>query len=356
MTTTVPFIPETAPFSLEQRAWLNGFLASFIGGKILPNQPSAARASVPLLILYGSQSGNAEGLAKKLAKHAKARGFATQVQELDAIDPASLPQHRHVAILISTWGEGEMPDNAQSFWSRFNDPASALKLASVNYAVLALGDKNYTETYCQAGRLLDARFADLGANAILPRVECDVDFDGEATKWSEALCSLMQPSDGTADAVAVAEVELEETLTWSKQRPFPAKLMANRCLNAQKSDKDTRHVEFSLAGSGLEYDVGDALGVCVKNCPGVVSTLLAKLGFDAQTPVLLGSGEKVSLHAALTEKFEIRSLLTQSVAFASPQEFVESLRKLHPRLYSISSSPVAHPGEVHLTVGVVRYT
>lgn len=351
MSRSVPLIPDSAPFNAEQRAWLNGFLAGVFGGSSATGAAPAAEQE-PMLLLFGSQSGNAESLAKKLGKQATARGFASRVVGLENIEPAELVSARNVLLITSTWGEGEMPDNAASFWQGLNQNGSSPNLAGVRYSVLALGDKNYGDTFCQAGKLMDQRLSELGANRICDRVDCDVEYDALAKSWSEAVFTAFKPDGASQAATAVVE---ETEAKWSKQRPFPAKLLANRCLNEPSSEKDTRHIELSLEGSELEYKVGDALGLYPKNCPGVVSAILAKFGFDAETMVALPNGGTAPLYEALLAHYEIRTWLTKSGTFENAAAFVEELRKLQPRLYSISSSPKAHPQQVHLTVSAVRY-
>ncbi len=346
-----PLIPENAPFTADQRAWLNGFLAGVLqrGGGV-NGVSTPAEANKPLLIAFGSQSGNAESLAKRLAREASGRGFAARAAGLDSLQPADLIKDKNVLLITSTWGDGDMPDNAISFWDAINQNGSSPKFDGVNYSVLALGDKNYADTFCLAGKKLDQRLAELGATRIVDRVDCDVDFDDLAKAWSSnAFTILSGKESGTGFQPVQAD---EEATGWSKKRPFPAKLIANDTLNAPGSAKDTHHIAFSLTGSGLTYEVGDALGVFVQNCPEVVDAVIAAHGFDPNTQV----GSK-TLHEALLTDYEVRSLLGKTPESGlTLDSFLENLRKLQPRLYSIASSIKAHPDEVHLCVGAVRYT
>ncbi len=349
---TVPIIPENAPFSAEQRAWLNGFLAGVLNrGPAAALTSSPQTASIPLLIAFGSQSGNAESLAKRLAREASGRGFAARAAGLDSLQPADLIKDKNVLLITSTWGEGDMPDNAASFWDSINQNGSSPKFDGVQYSVLALGDKNYGDTFCLAGRKLDARLAELGARRITDRVDCDVEFDDLAKKWSASAFTALS---GTTAAPAA---EVEEETGWSKKNPFAAKLIDNTPLNTRGSSKDTRHIAFSLTGSGLSYEVGDALGVFVQNCPEVVDGVIAAHGFDPQAEVVLPDGGTAALREALIKHYEVRSYHGKAPeAGITLEAFVENLRKLQPRLYSIASSIKAHSDEVHLCVGAVRYS
>ncbi|MDB6005016.1 MAG: cysJ 2 [Prosthecobacter sp.] len=356
---SVPLIPENAPFSLEQRAWLNGFLAGVLNRGAGPAGAAPAESKRTLLIAFGSQSGNAESLAKRLAREASGRGFAARAAGLDSLQPADLIKEQNVLLITSTWGEGDMPDNAISFWDSINQNGSSPKLDGVQYSVLALGDKNYGDTFCLAGKKLDTRLAELGATRIVDRVDCDVEFDDLAKTWSASAFTILNGGASSATVAAVPETvaEPEEETGYTKKNPFPAKLIVNTSLNARGSSKDTRHIGFSLTGSGLTYEVGDALGVFVQNCPAVVDAVIAAHAFDPQTVVALPDGGSARLRDALITSYEVRNLYGKApVAGITLTAFMENLRKLQPRLYSIASSIKAHADEVHLCIAAVRYS
>ncbi|MFZ2277781.1 MAG: flavodoxin domain-containing protein [Prosthecobacter sp.] len=352
----VPLIPENAPFSVEQRAWLNGFLAGVLNRGAAASGAAPAETKRPLLIAFGSQSGNAESLAKRLAREAAGRGFAARAAGLDSLQPADLVKEQNVLLITSTWGEGDMPDNAVSFWDSLNQNGSSPKLDGVQYSILALGDKNYGDTFCLAGKKLDTRLAELGAKRIVDRVDCDVEFDDLAKKWSANAFTVLSGDSAATSAAVVGAAEVEET-GYSKKKPFPAKLIANVPLNTRGSSKDTRHIAFSLTGSDLTYEVGDALGVFVQNCPEVVDAVIAAHAFDPQAVVALPDGGSVPLREALIKHYEVRNLYGKGPeASLTLTAFVENLRKLQPRLYSIASSIKKHENEVHLCVAAVRYS
>jgi sulfite reductase (NADPH) flavoprotein alpha-component len=357
---TVPIIPESAPFNAEQRSWLNGFLAGLLSKGEAGAAPPASGAQVSkrsLLIAYGSQSGNAESLAKRLGKEALGRGFAAKVAGLDSVRASDLTQSGNVLIITSTWGEGDMPDNAISFWDTINNNGSSPKLDGVRFSVLALGDMNYGDTFCLAGRKLDERLEQLGALRVHQRVDCDVEFDELAKLWMDGAFKALL--DGTTTAVSASSapaISKKDESGYSKKNPFPAPLIANINLNGEGSSKETRHIAFSLAGSGLVYETGDTLGVCVQNCPEVVDVIIADHSFDPDTLVILPDGGQAPLREALLKHYEVRAKLGRKPEQATtPAEFVDALKKLQPRLYSIASSLKAHPEEVHLCVGAVRY-
>ncbi len=383
---TVPLIPDNAPFSPEQRAWLNGFFAGlFSRGPAAGSAASpaaAAPALVPLTILYGSQTGTAESLAKRAAKEAGKRNFAATILDMAQTDLAKLAGEKNVLVITSTYGDGEPPDNAKALHTALGT-ASGDALKNVRFSVCGLGDTNYTQ-FNQCAKDLDARLEKLAAVRICERADCDLDYDTKFTAWLSAALAAFGTEVSAAPASSAAVVEApEEPSGYTRQNPFPALVLTSRNLNAPGSAKQVHHVEFDLTGSGLTYEAGDALGVYAHNCPEHVAEILAALGCDGEEAVPAPDGSSLPLRRALTEFYDLGKPTTELlklvpvaagkavrdtaplhvidvlVAAAGAKipavEFVKALKKLQPRLYSISSSPQAHTGQVHLTVGAVRY-
>lgn len=395
---SVPFIPDNAPFSEDQRAWLNGFLAGMFSSAPGGDAASEEEQAPALYILFGSQTGNAENLSKQTAKLASKKGFLPEVKDLETVTPAELAAMERVLLITSTYGEGDPPDNAVNFHEGLMGDG-APKMDKVSFSVLALGDRNY-EDFCETGKEFDARLETLGGKRVYERVDCDVDFDEPFEKWVNAALDAMLSVEGSADAAApelaasVPVAEVVQDLPYSKKNPYPAKLLNNYVLNKEGSQKEVRHVEISLEGSGVSYEAGDALGVYPVNCGELVQDICTQLGYDGEEAVEV-KGEALTLRKAMLEELDIRNLSKSLMKsynefaknddlaalikdkekvdvylwgreiidlridyphkFGSAQEFVSLLKNLQPRLYSISSSPKAHPGEVHLTVGAVRY-
>lgn len=346
-----PQIPANAPFNADQRQWINGYLAGLFSGR---SDSVAAQAPLPslgpLLFLWGTQTGGAESLAKKFAKDAKSRGFEATAAGLDTSTPTDLATHSRVCIVTSTYGDGEMPHNAQAYWDTLNSDA-APRLDHLSFSVLALGDRNYTQ-FCKAGALFDDRLAALGANRIHARVDCDVDDEALGHQWFADLMTVLAPESATSSTTESGKTDT----AYSKTKPFPATLKTNRRLTGDGSAKETRHFEIVLDGSGLDYEVGDALGVVPSNCPDFVTEILSAANLNGDESVTLKDGSAMPLREALTNRLDLSAFTTNlPLAGVNAQELVTPLRSLQHRLYSISSSPKAHPGEVHLTVGIVRY-
>jgi sulfite reductase (NADPH) flavoprotein alpha-component len=282
-------------------------------------------------------------------------------------------------IVTSTYGEGEMPDNAQVLWSAVKADSMA-KLENLQFAVLALGDTSY-DLFCQAGIDWDNRLAELGAARLQTRVDCDVEYEEPAEEWMHSVIPALAGSDATT---AIVSDDSDEKSQYNRKNPFPAKLLVNRLLTAENSSKETRHYEISIAGSDLNYEAGDALCILPTNCPELVQDILKELyffgdelenkllnQFEIKTPskellqeIALRSGNQ-ELNNALNDKDALSKYLwgrdildllrqNQNLEFTI-DEFFGLLKPLQHRAYSISSSGKANPETVHLTVASVRY-
>ncbi len=401
-----PFPPEQRPaldallhsLSPGQRLWLAGFLSAD-GTAAAPAgaAPAGAKAAQPLTVLYGTESGNAEQLADESAKLAKKRGFKPSVKNMAEISPAELEKGGNLLVIVSTWGEGDPPEAAVDF---HRDLMTAQRdLSKLKFSVCALGDTSY-ERFCQTGKEVDARLSELGAERIAPRQDCDVDFEEAHTAWLDAALEAFGPPSGASAATpapAAAAVAVPAATVYDKKNPFPAAMEAKVLLNGEGSAKETWHYELSLEGSGLSYEPGDALAVVPVNAPDIVEAVLKAAKLNGTEEVELKGGLRKHLANALREDLDItalsRAVLKKLLAATgsaklegllsdeSKKDFavyidgrwiVDALedfapdglaadalagifRKLPPRLYSIASSPLAHPDEVHLTVASVRY-
>ncbi len=387
-------IPTEAPFTADQRAWLGGFLAGMAAAR-RRDEDGAGTPVLTVEIAYGSQTGNSEDLAERLAGTVRERGLGANVRSLDDLPLEALPATSHLLIVTSTYGEGEMPDNAELFWEALATD-SVSRLEDLRYAVLALGDSGY-EGFCAAGRLIDTRLEQLGAVRITPRIDCDVDFEESASAWLEVVVQhLAAEAPGLPGAVPLpvpsAPVARPTRPKWNRKNPYPSRLVVNRELSGPTSAKEIRHYEFDLGDSDIAYAAGDALGVMPVNDPALVDALLDRLGLDPDAEIggstlagLLGTGWEIrtpsrDLLSALAERDpagdlaavlargerdtldswlwgkDILDLLLASPSCALTGEEVAGLfRPLAPRAYSISSSPLHSPDRIHLTVASVRH-
>jgi len=409
MTPTIPYIPDNAPFTPEQRAWLNGVLAGMFSSA--PDRAAETKPSRRIAVLYASQSGTAEGLARKLARELKAQGHTPAVSTLVGYTPAALAVESCALILASTYGDGDAPDGVQPFYEQLcleHFP----RMDRLSYAVFALGDLHY-EHFCKFGKNLDAKLASLGANRLADRVDCDVDVDEAFAQWKTAMVTRLNEnsllssrkapvtapeSSPPHSAESAASSEPPSAKTFTRDHPLLAPVIDKRSLTHAASTKSTLHVALSIEGTELRYEVGDACGVIPTNDLNLVAEILQKLRFNGNERVPGVKAETTTLHNALAHERQITRLNRKIVQGYSTRgncarlldllqpehqaaldayvydrglidllseypgviddanELIALLPKLTPRLYSISSSPAAHGGQIHTTVAIVRFT
>lgn len=390
----------TQSYSSLQLAWASGYLAakSEQGQNVLAAPIAEVAAAKTLTILFASQTGNAKGVAKQLEQSAVTAGITVNLKNISDYKAKGLKSESHVIIVASTNGEGEPPDDAIEF-HEFLLGKKAPKLPNLSYSVLSLGDSSY-EFFCQTGKDFDERLKTLGAKQVAPRLDCDVDYEYDCEAWISSTINSLK-DELTQSSVSAAPVPqlatAGATSTYSKQNPLAAEFSVSQKITGRDSAKDVRHIEIDLGESGLTYQVGDALGVWFENDEALVNELLAELNATGEEKVSLklnGEQQDVSLKEALIKHLEItqtapafiefwaqlsndKSLLevasdknnarefagnhqiVEVVALAKaavePQTFVDNLRKITPRLYSIASAQAEVEEEVHLTVGVVSY-
>ncbi len=388
----------------DQIFWMSGYLAGVLAAgdsrtTVAPaaTAPGTAPGKIPLSIFFATESGNSEELAAEAKKQASKKGFKAKVVDLAEIEPSDLAKEENVLVIASTWGEGDPPDRATGFYDKLI-AEDAPRLEGMRFSVLALGDTSY-EHFCKFGKDLDDRFEQLGAQRFHPRMDSDVEFEEPFQKWMDAAIETLLKDIGQPDPVEVSVSHGAEpppvSEIYSKKNPFPAPLQERVNLNGTGSDKETWHLEFSLDGSGLTYEPGDALGVFPQNCPQYVGEMLRVTGLEGDELVRVGE-EKVALRTSLQRNLDVTNLskpmLEKYQAMAesaklgtllkeggdalkdflwgrqmidildefpikglTAQDLADLFRKLPPRLYSIASSQKVHADEVHLTVAAVRF-
>lgn len=379
--------------------WLSGYAAGLARaergtGRPLQPVPAAQNepAAQPLTIVYGSQTGNAQRIAESLAQRAQDAGLPVRLLRADAYPLRELKQERHLYVVISTQGDGDPPDDARGF-IEFISGRRAPELKQLKYAVLALGDSSYPQ-FCAIGRALDERLAALGASRLFERGEADLDIDTVAAPWLErAVDAAAEALKAQTPLATVTPLRAATGAGFGREKPYAAEVLANQRIAL--GAKDIRHIELSLADSGLRYEPGDALGVWPRNPPALVSAVLETLSLDGDEAVSV-SGQTLPLRDWLSDKRELTKLarpfvarhaeragssdlqallasgnagalgpwlenrqvvdlLREHPADWSGQALVEALRPLLPRLYSIASSQKAVGDEAHLTVAHVEY-
>lgn len=377
-----------------QLLWASGYLAGLAAAGL----PAPANAAAPsaeagteavLTIWYGTETGNSRGVAERLAAAARSRGWQVELAALDSITPRHIARIAHLVLVISTHGDGDPPEAARAFHD-FIHSERAPKLEQLRFAVFALGDSSYPD-FCQTGRQLDQRLAELGAGRLLDRVDCDVDFEVQEAPWQarclEAFAPWLKPRSDAPHLQLVGK-QLQSTPVHDRLHPFQAELIERSPLTVAPSSKQVAHVVLSVADSGLIWQPGDSLGLWPTNDPRLVEQVIELSGADGDARIER-NGKQSSLAewltdqaeltqvvrpflvawASLSKADELAALLDDSEALAawsrqrqvidvlseyparvSAQALVDALRKVAPRLYSIASSPLVADDEIALTV------
>lgn len=330
----ISIIPESAPFNAEQRAWLNGFFAGWLGLQGESSVPALEAAPAP----------------------------PSQPEESFPWHDPALPIVERIALA----NEKPLPRRLMAAMAQLNCGACGYECKT--YAEKIATGEETSLSLCSPG--------------------------GKET--SKALKQLLK--DAPAESASVSSAKAADsakaaTSTWSRQNPYPAKVIRVVNLNTPGSGKQTSHVELDLGESGIEYVVGDSLGVCPTNCDELVSLLLERLAATGDEPVTVNRTstslrEALTRYCCLTEITEdllscvadaaddeeaptLRSMIDDDgpingcdvldllrlfpTAAPQPAAFIAALSTLRPRLYSISSSLAAHPRQVHITVGRVSW-
>lgn len=376
----------------QQLVWVSGYL---YGLSQSGSQPVAATGAVTapggsLTILYGSQTGNAKGVASAIKAQAEARGLPVTLTSMADYKPKQLKKETHLLVVVSTYGEGEPPESAVDLFEQLKK-GKVGKLEGLKFAVLGLGDSSY-EFFCQTGQDFDSLLTKAGADRIHELASLDVDYQDAAKAWGEqavnAIAATLSAGVATSSVAGVVQAAVGHS-QYDKANPFPARLSVNQKITGRDSTKDIRHIEISLEESGLTYQPGDALGVWFDNDADLVGEVLALAGRSGDEATAHGSlrevltrnleltrlhggfitglaeisgnaalkdlaGDKAQVNA-LVASAQVVDVLKRFPTELSAEQLTGLLRPLTPRLYSIASAQSEVEEEVHLTVGVVRY-
>ncbi len=379
-----PVLPKGLPISGKQKHWIGGLLSG-LQIQVATMGGTSNDAGKPITIVYGTQTGNSEAMAEEAAAAAKKYGMAPKVMDMGDIELSEFAKTERILVVTSTYGEGEMPDNAQIIWEEIS-ANDAPKFENTFFSVLALGDTSYDQ-FCEAGILWDTRLAALGATRVTERVDCDVDYEEPAMAWIEKVMPIITEK-GSQETVSVEGAKAKATKPkFDKKNPLEAELLTKKVLSGEKSSKEIVHFEFSLGDSGETYLAGDALNIIPENRPDLIQEILdlfeikpgeeimkrLRYELEIRTP----SKELVELVGNKTEDQEMRRMVENNDKVAIEDfmwgldsyqliksygtgnitfyDFLNTCKSLSPRAYSISSSIKKHDNEVHLTIGSVRY-
>jgi len=381
-----------------QSQWLSGYLAGRLAEKLPVSSAPQTLTGASLSIIYATETGNAEGIATRLAARLEQQGTRAELHAMGDFRPTALRKLNQVVFIISTHGEGDPPDEALELFE-YLDSKRAPELPELNYRVLALGDRSYSK-FCEAGRQLDEKLQKLGAQAFGVRVECDVDFEPDSNQLTDEVLQYAREKLESDDQSIKTGAQGSNHLSlvpnesrWSRAQPFSAEVGQIQKITGSDSDKDIYHLEILLDEPELHYEAGDSLGVWASNDSQLVDWILTALQIGPSEIVHYDDRDMTASHA-LTEHLEITRLSADTVlAFAKAgqlselenhfsslepdqqqafieqrqladlveeyatqipaQTLVELLRPLAPRSYSIASSQKAFAEEAHLTVATL---
>lgn len=365
--------------SREELVWMNGFLAGLVSaenaekisasgaGITVDAQPAAPRVN-KISILYGTETGNSKKVATDFAAQAKKQGVNVKLTSLDQYRINDLVKEEYTFLVISTQGDGEPPLTAKKFYDHIHQ--QHIVLDKMKFSVLALGDTSYP-LFCKAGEDVDAQLAKLGAKRIIPLQKCDVDYSADAADWFASVMKVLSNQGGTAAIPATAA-----TAKPKGKKNYTGTIISNFNLNDRDSNKQTHHIEIAVEDE-VQYEPGDSIGLIPHNKKETVSAILAVAGAEPDATIEFRK-ERYSIAEALTRKINIIHLperVVKQYAAVTQQEIPDTridlldllriypvkdaaqfeqvlqvMEPITPRLYSISSSPEAHSGEIHITV------
>jgi sulfite reductase (NADPH) flavoprotein alpha-component len=380
--------------SREELIWLSGYLAGIVAQRSSENPPALATAPAPaepaapafgrITIAYGTETGNSKKLATDFASRAKKKGIQTKLVGLEQYRLADLPKEEYFLTVISTQGDGEPPAAAKKFYDHIHQ--GNLRLDQVKYGVLALGDTAYP-LFCKAGEDVDLQLQKIGGQRIASLQKCDTDFETDAGHWFD---NILQQFNGAAVPGAAtpgpagqpaARPATNPALPRPGKKIHTGTILTNINLNDRGSGKRTHHLE--IAAEGVDYFPGDSIGIVPENPAAVVDAIFSLTDINPghrhfyknedwpiadllkkKLNIIYLPERVVTKYAAIVRqdipktRMGLLDLLKIYPVKDSRQflEVVSILEPTPPRLYSISSSQEAHPGEIHLTVALDTFS
>lgn len=297
----------------------------------------------PIRVMFGTETGNAEGCAEELVEAIEGLGLTAELTDMDDYDHDDLADEPYIFIVTSTFGNGDPPYNAHNFMEFVKGP-DAPAVPNLKFSVCGFGDRSYPN-FAQCGKDFDARFAALGGERVVPRMDCDVDFEVPFDQWKQqVLVWLGENVDGATaapppaaggkkkaglwgkvsgwfggkkaepaaapatTAPAAPAPAVPAAKAWTRDSPFQSKILVRRLLSGEGSAKETMHYELDLAGSDIDFQAGDSFGVHPVNPPAEIEAILVALELDPETAVHLKGGRTLALRGVLARYKDLQKV------------------------------------------------
>jgi len=326
-----------------------------------------------LLIAYGTKTGNAKLVARQTQKYYAKYGLKAVCKNMAKLKPEALQRYPTVLLVVSTQGEGEPPASALRFFRALHAP-SMPHLRNIRYAVCALGDSGY-EKFCETGKQLDRRLAELGAVPLCKRVDCDVEFSETAIQWIKTTAALLCHTSGG---------ELPNDAMVASEKKYCASIKQRLKLTSSHEVAPVCHLVLDLNDTDLSYQPGDSLKFIPQNPSGLVDALCNYLHLGSNDvavrqqllrayeitsvskktlQALAGCTQSQRLHDTLQTpvckellaRANVYDILTDFKLNVDAETLLGLLPPIKAREYSVASSPAMFPNEIHLTIKTIRF-
>ncbi len=335
-------------------------------------------------VVYGTKTGNAQLVAQYLQKTFTQNKIDTECINLGKYNIERIFSEKLLLVVMSTDGEGELPPNSRKFYKALNNEHFP-SLNNLNYAICALGDSSY-DFFCGAGKMIEERLSELGANALLPRVDCDVDFKATAIAWIEQVYSCLLENSTSAPA------PLDKTASINMDMPemHHSTLKERKILTRGDKEKATYHVVLDNENNHIQYQSGDCIEIIPENPEQLVIDIIHTLNIDTNATIngsghaiyhllkykfeltkltrkVVRSYQSTTVNAKLLELVDNKEALTEYISTkdvldllldypstVTGEQLIKILMPLHTRYYSIASGYRATPNQIDLTIKTIR--
>lgn len=372
----------------NQLLWVSGFIAGLSRQDKIESNNNPQKQ---LTILYASQTGNCRSLAEEYTQTCQSLDINCQLISLADYKPRNINKEQYVVIIISTHGEGDAPDDAEIFYEYLFSNKSP-DLNNLKYSLLALGDSSY-EKFCQTGVDIDLQLQKLGATPVIDRIDCDLDYEESYETWQNKTNDYFSKHISNIDnnVSPLSLLKPKQLSQYNRNKTYSSEIITLQKITTNASIKNVHHIELDIEGSNINYQAGDSLAIMAQNSSIAIDTLIQDNGFDGNKivnykkqeipfntvlrslEISLVSKSFLKFYAGLVqsdkfndmienhqqfqyfvEKRQLSDVLTQYQVLITEQQLVDNLYKISPRLYSIASSYLKNPDEIHLTVALVE--